>query len=243
MNRLEAMTRHVMIRNGVDPEELPLMLHAALHGHGPSRRALERAAGSEIVIAVPGVTGLCPLEHASGRHRTHGFIYANIRIGSFTWSDDSLHGRLPETLGIGLAGQPLRRIVDAGFIPPDTVARQGRNGALVSFDRLSIDMPRPTLASRIAWLPRRWRLAIAEGMVDGPRPRWMTTTMALITATTAMMAALVATDPARTGPLDWIAPAALALASLNGAASVANGLRRRQFSLLHAMMAQARHHI
>lgn len=67
--------------------------------------------------------------------------------------------------------------------------------------------------------------------------------MALITATTAMMAALVATDPARTVPLDCIAPAALALASLNGAASVANGLRRRQFSLLHAMMAQARHHI
>lgn len=62
MNRLEAMTRHVMIRNGVDPEDLPLMLHAALHGHGPSRRALERA---------------------SGWHRTHGFIYANIRIGSF----------------------------------------------------------------------------------------------------------------------------------------------------------------
>lgn len=241
MNRLEAMTRHVMIRSGVDHNDIPLLLDAALHGHGPSRRLLERAAGDEIVIRVPGMDGLCPLEYASEHERRRGFVYARIAIGSFAWEDDTLHGQLPETLRIAIVGRPLRDIIDADFIPPGHMTRKAESGALLSFDRLGVDMPRPTLAQRIAWLPRRWRLSIAEGMVDGPKPRWSIVTMSLMTLTTGMLAVLAAMDPTRHGVADWIATSALAIASLNGIWFVANGMRRRQFSLLHAMMAQSFH--
>lgn len=239
MMKIEAMTRRVIIAGGVSEAEFPFVLHAAMHGHAPSRRRIERAIGSRIFVRFQEDDVSLPMDTNPHIRWSDAVLHAKTQISKdFVWDYDQLRGELPNTLRIGIVGRRLRDVVDAECLSPDVITRKGTGGALIDFDPTINEVEEPGLLKRIRWMPRRWRLSLEEGVVEGPKPLWM---IAMMGAMTAMLSLMLANNLLWVAEPSWITNTLLTAAIANGLWFIANGVRRRQFSLLAALDAQARH--
>lgn len=240
MIRIEAMTRHAIIKGGVAEDEIALLVNAALHGHAPSRRKLEGAVGHEIDVRNFPEDPSCPLKYVLPRYRYQATLYAVVDLpGGYSWYYNRLYGTLPETLKDGIIGRSINDIIDAKCFHKRLITRKSvKKDALLEVDPTLVDLPRPGRIQRLLWQPRRWVLFLSEGVTDGPKPSWMLQMMGIVTAILALM---LANNIWGNMNAHWISTAMLTAGVANGLWFIANGMRRRQFSLLTAFDAQSRH--
>lgn len=157
----ERMTMGLLLRGGVPPRRLALIMRDAAKGHRLCQHHLERAAGGPVTIK----------DIRDGACRITAHVTLNA---SFEWHDRTLYGVLPETLARAVVGRPLGEI----FLHPDadplaeTIAPLQDDG-LLSVERMDALPQRPTMWARVtqpAWRMREfWR----QSLIDPPATRDM----------------------------------------------------------------------
>lgn len=242
MVTMERMTAGAIGRGGIAGGRLTLLVRDALAGRARSRRALELAMGAELSVVLRSDPSHCPLEFVDAQRRRYGIVTGVVDLApGMKWDDDTLYAQMPETLSQAVVGRRLDEVLGHPDVDPEAVTRPPRHdGGLVSVDRMTVELPDPTLRERLGHPLYRLRLLVAEGRMDVTAPTWVLAGQATIIG--ALVLAIALRMPSReTSTVSLCVTGFMITALLHGLWNIHNLSRRRPFSMLHAMMASTRH--